>query len=385
MNKCPFSDAFGKDRVEKGYTDVDDQNDPVKAILRLKDVRKTAHNWKTFQSGAKPGRIVVPSEEHIRDIRQIPFEVDPPRHGEYRALVEDWFRRPLSDEYERQLEILVASAVDQVLDGQEVELLSEFSLPLQARALTLLLNVPLSESDIWIKWGLHIFRSDDNPLDAVKANVLFEYLDTKLDEAEKNSGLDFYSILLNSDFEGRKLTKEEAKGVMVLTFAGGRDTVINMLTNTLAFLSDDPAALKRLRDEPEIITTAVEELARYFSPLTHMGRVVTEDTTIADEAIKKDSRVSLCWASANRDESVFENPNEVILDRKMNPHVAFGFSHHKCLGAHHARQLTKALIKQITKKVKSIEIIDFEDNIEEWGAVSRKVGYDKMTVKFHKL
>jgi len=385
MDKCPFSDAFGKARIEKGYVDVDDQNDPVKAILRLKDVRKTAHNWKTFQSGAKPGRIVVPSEEHIRDIRQIPFEVDPPQHGEYRSLVEDWFRRPLSAEYEAELEELATIAVDQVLHGEEVELLSEFSLPLQARALTKLLNVPFVESETFISWGLHTFRSEDNPLDADKANVLFDYLDIKLDETEKNSGSDIYSILLNSEFEGRKLTKEEAKGVMVLTFAGGRDTVINMLTNTLVFLGDDQDAFERLRNEPEILNTAVEEFVRYFSPLTHMGRVVTEDTTICDQVIKKDSRVSLCWASANRDESVFENPNEVILDRKMNPHVGFGFSHHKCLGAHHARQLTKALIRQITKKVKAIELVDFEENIEEWGEVSRKVGYNNVKVKFHEL
>lgn len=234
-----------------------------------------------------------------------------------------------------------------------------------------------------ISWGIHVFRSEDNPLDADKASILYNYIDRKIDEAEKRPGQDLYSKLLESTFQERKMTKEEVKGIMILIFAGGRDTVINMMTNALVHLGDHPPSLEKLRKEPEIISRAVEEFARYFSPLTHMGRDVSEDTFIADQVIKEDSRVSLCWASANRDEGVFENPNEVVLDRKMNPHVAFGFSHHKCLGAHHARQLTRILVREVVKKVESIEILEFSDRIEDWGDVERKVGYNKIKVKFN--
>jgi len=104
MSKSELSDPFEKARMKKGLGEINDQNDPVQMVLRHKDVRRCAHNWKTYQSGAKPGRIVVPSEVKIRDIRQIPFEVDPPEHGEYRALIEDWFRRPLNKDYEKRLQ-----------------------------------------------------------------------------------------------------------------------------------------------------------------------------------------------------------------------------------------------------------------------------------------
>ncbi|MGD1893817.1 MAG: cytochrome P450 [Cyclobacteriaceae bacterium] len=382
MKKSALPDPFEQARLEKGYGDINDQDDPVTMILRLKDVRKCAHNWKTFQSGATPGRIVVPSEVNIRETRQIPFEVDPPMHGTYRALVESWFRRPLEPAYQEKLAKQINEIVDEVLTADAVEVVEEFALRLQSRALTLLLNIPYEESETWISWGTHVFRSEDDPLDGDKANILYDYIDEQIDIAIENPGEDLYSVLLAAEVDGRKLTKEEVKGVMILTFAGGRDTVINAVTNSIAYFADHPESLVQLRENPEITGKAVEELVRYFAPLTHMGRVVTEDAEVCEHAVKADSRISLCWASANRDASAFENPNEVVLDRKINPHVSFGFSHHKCLGATHARQILKTLLTILAEKVKSIEILDLKENIEEWGKFKRKVGYDSITVKF---
>ncbi|WP_109832054.1 cytochrome P450 [Reichenbachiella versicolor] len=384
MNKSEFPDPFEKAREERGFGEVNDQNDPVKMLLRLKDVRKTAHNWKTFQSGAEPGRIVVPSEVNIRDTRQIPFEVDPPEHKGYRDLVEPWFKRPLEAEYQEKLTEIISGVIDEALEQEEVEVVEDFSLKLQSRALTLLLNIPYEESEVWIGWGKHVFRSEDTDLDADKANILYDYLDKQIDKAMENPGEDLYSVLLNSEVDGRKLTKEEVKGVMILTFAGGRDTVINAVTNSIAYFAEHPKSLQRLAAEPEIIGKAVEELVRYFAPLTHMGRVVTEDTQVCEHAVKADSRVSLCWASANRDAKVFENPNEVVIDRKVNPHVSFGFGTHNCLGATHARQILAILCKVLAEKVGSMEITSADENIEDWDEFKRKVGFDSINVKFNK-
>jgi len=383
MSISELPDPFEKSRLEKGYGYVEDQNDPATMILRLKDVRKCAHHWKTFQSGAEPGRIVIPSEVNIRDTRQIPFELDPPMHKDYRALVEPWFKRPLEKEYQAQLTSQIEALVDEVLTMDSVEVVEEFALKLQSRALTLLLNIPYVESEVWIGWGTHVFRSEDTALDGDKAAILYNYIDDQIDKAIQSPGEDLYSMLLSSEVNGKKMTKEEVKGVMILTFAGGRDTVINAVTNTIAYFVENKQSLIRLQKEPEIIGKAVEELVRYFAPLTHMGRVVTEDTKVCEHAVKKDSRISLCWASANRDASVFENANDVILDRKINPHVSFGFSHHNCLGATHARQILKILLKVLSEKVASIAIKDFKENIEDWGEFKRKVGFDQLHVKFN--
>ncbi|MCB0517916.1 MAG: cytochrome P450 [Lewinellaceae bacterium] len=384
MKKSEFPDPFEQARLEHGVGEMDDQDDPVVMVLRHKDLRQCAHNWQTFQSAAVPGRIVVPSEVNIRDTRQIPFELDPPEHTGYRALVEDWFRRPLDAVYEANLTEQISAIVEEASAKDAVEVVGGFSLPLQSRALTLLLNIPYAEAETWISWGVHVFRSEETALDAGKANILYDYIDRKIDEAIEQPSDSLYSVLLHSEYQGRKLTREEVKGVMILTFAGGRDTIINYVTNAIAYLADHTASLERIRNEPDIIGKAVEEFVRYFSPLTHMGRVATHDTQVCGHAVKADSRISLCWASANRDASVFEHPNDVVLDRKTNPHVAFGFSHHKCLGQHHARQIMKVLLRVLAEKVQSIDMLDGDEKIEKWGEFERKVGFERLRVKFNK-
>ncbi|MEM8901426.1 MAG: cytochrome P450 [Bacteroidota bacterium] len=383
--RSEFPDPFKEARANKGYGNMDDQDDPVTIILRHKDVRKCAHNWKDYQSGAQPGRIVVPSEVHIRNTRQIPFELDPPEHGAYRALVEDWFKRPLQQAYKDALAEIISITLAEAFSQESIDIVSEFALPLQSRALTLLLNTPYEEASTWISWGTHVFRSEGNPLDGDKASILYDYLDAQIEKAVQEPGEDLYSLLLSAEVEGKKLTHEEIKGVMILTFAGGRDTIINMVTNTIAYLAENPAALQKLREEPAIRRKAVEELIRYFAPLTHMGRVATKGTELCEHAVKENSRISLCWASANRDEKVFENPNEVILDRKMNPHLSFGFGTHKCLGATHARQMLFLLLNQLADKVASIDIIDAKENIENLEEFQRKVGFHHLQVAFKPL
>ncbi|WP_157208976.1 cytochrome P450 [Mariniflexile maritimum] len=383
MKKSELPDPFETARTTKGYGEMDDQNDPVTMILGLKDVRKCAHNWKTFTSQSAPGRIVIPSEVNIRDTRQIPFEMDPPAHKAYRAIVEPWFKRPLEADYSVELSKQINTIVDEALAKNAVEIVEGFALKLQSRALTLLLNTPYEEAETWISWGTHVFRSEGNPLDGDKATILYDYIDKNITRAMENPNGDLYSMLLEATIDGQKLTREEIKGVVVLTFSGGRDTIINAVTNAIAYFGEHPESLARLKNEPEIVNNAVEELIRYFSPLTQMGRVVTEDTEVCEHAVKANSRISLCWASANRDERTFENPNEVVLDRKLNPHVGFGFGHHNCLGATHARQIMTILVKTLAEKVKSIDILDYKDNIEDLGEFKRKVGYDKLTVKFN--
>ena len=286
-------------------------------------------------------------------------------------------------DYEQRLGVLVEDMLSEILSKGSFDVIAEFSLPLQSKALTLLLNTPMSESETWISWGTHVFRSDETALDSNKASVLFDYLDQQINEAEKNPKEDLYTALLNSKVEGRNLTKEEIKGIMILTFAGGRDTIINTVTNTFAYFAENHDKLHFLAENPSMISFAVEELIRYFSPLTQMGRVATADTEVCGHAVKKDSRISLCWASANRDDKVFEKPNTVQLDRKNNPHVAFGFGHHKCLGATHTRQLMKVLLHKMASKNLKINILDAKEKIEALGDNQRKVGFESLQVSIN--
>ena len=113
-----------------------------------------------------------------------------------------------------------------------------------------------------------------------------------------------------------------------------------------------------------------------------MGRVVKEDTNICKHFLKANSKISLCWASANRDESIFEKPNEVILDRKVNPHLSFGFGTHNCLGASQTRSILRIMLKVMSEKLSSIEVKEAKENIEDLEVFRRKVGFKTLKVQF---
>ena len=117
-----------------------------------------------------------------------------------------------------------------------------------------------------------------------------------------------------------------------------------------------------------------------YSPLTHIGRVCPEETDVHGETVPADGRVSLCWVSANHDESVFENPDEVRLDRKPNPHIAFGAGAHFCLGAGHARMIVKLLLQKLSERVERIEIVEAREHVENEAEYERSVGFDSLVL-----
>lgn len=357
----------------------DFQGETVPMILRHADVRNASKDWKTFSSNA-PFRVPIPSEEDFRTMRQLPVETDPPEHTEYRKIVEPFFQRFKDPKVVTQVAALIDALLTDALSRNSIEIVREFALPIQSRALTYLLNVPESEAAVWISWGTHVFR--DGGSGKKKGAALEKYLDGRLDQAHANPGDDFFSALTRATFQGRPLTREEMMGFANLTFAGGRDTVIQSISSALGYLAQNPKALEFLRDDPGRIVHAGEEFFRLITPLTHIGRVCPVETDIHGVTVKPGGRVSLCWASANQDEAVFDAPHEVRLDRKPNPHLAFGFGPHLCVGAGHARLLLRTLLEKCTERVGTITLLDAAEHIEDETRYRRAVGYDSLTARF---
>ena len=168
-----------------------------------------------------------------------------------------------------------------------------------------------------------------------------------------------------------------------LAFAGGRDTVIHSISSTLAYLGRNAAALPWLREDPRRIVNACEEIFRHVSPLTHIGRVCPVDTDVHGVPVKAGGSVSLCWASANHDATVFDQPEEVRLDRKPNPHMAFGAGAHLCRGAAHARLLLRTLLQACIDHVGRVEVLAAEERVEDEASYRRVMGYESLTVRLH--
>ncbi len=359
---CPIHsqpDPFGEARRRDGILINEFQGKPVPMILRHEELRAAARDWQTFSSDA-PLRIPIPSEEDVRTVRQLPLEIDPPDHSDYREVAEPFFNRAKLPHVVAGVEGLVRELIESVIGRESVEIVREFAIPLQSRALAHLLNMPQSEAEVWIGWGTHVFREGDGKS---KGAALEIYLNQLFDRgAADPSGESFFSALSRATFRGRALTREEMVGYGSIMFAGGRDTVINSISGVIGHLSRNPADLEYLRADPKRIVNAGEEFFRAISPVTHIGRV--------------------CFASANYDETVFAAPEEVRLDRKPNPHVAFGFGPHLCLGAAHARLVVRSLLKGLCEKVAGITTLRAAEKVEREERYQRPLAWESLTVRF---
>jgi cytochrome P450 len=372
----PEIDPFREARTEVGVLESNFNGEKIAMILRHGDVRQAAKDWQTYSSDA-PFRVPIPSEEDVRTMRQLPIETNPPEHTEYRAIVDPFFRRAKDPEMIARVESLISGLLSGAIARDSLEVVNEFALPLQSRALTYLLNVPETEADTWIGWGIHVFRVSGG---VKKGIALEEYLHAQFDRAEADPGEDFFSALTRADYQGRPLTREEMMGFANLAFAGGRDTIIHTVSSVFAYLARNPAALEFLREDPGRITHASEEFFRVFMPLTHIGRVCPVDTNVHGVTVPAGERISLCWASANRDETVFKEPEEIRLDRKPNPHLSFGFGTHLCLGAPHARLLVRTLLQKCCEMVGGITEISSEDRVEKEEGYQRILGFESLEV-----
>ncbi|MEM6315215.1 MAG: cytochrome P450 [Planctomycetota bacterium] len=370
-------DPFKQARADTGIQCMHAEGQDMPLILRLRDVRKTCKDWKTF-SNDDPFMIVPHSEADVRSVRQLPIETDPPDHKEYRALVDPFFKRPgVDEEYQADMRALVDGLVMSAL-GNEIEAVREFALPLQSRSLARLLGVDESEADLWISWGTHVFKEGDG---VAKGADLAEYIRKKFVDTECSDGDDFFSTLNRIEFRGRRLTLEEKHGFANMAFAGGRDTVIHSVSGILAYVAEHPEALDFLREDDTRIVPAVEEFVRHISPLTAIARKCPHGAEVSGVTVEPGERVGLCWPSANRDAQTFEHPDDVVLDRAPNPHVGFGFGIHNCLGAPQARLILRSLLTVLCDRVGHIDLLEAVPDIEEESSFKRQVGYSRLRVK----
>lgn len=371
-------DPFEQDRAGSGVKFMRAEGKDFPLLLRHADVKDVCRDWQTFSSD-DPLMIVPHSEAAVRDVRQLPIEIDPPEQKEYRALVEPLFKRPNEPAYREKMAALTDRVVGECLAKGTFDAVRELALPLQSRSLALLLGVDDAEAELWISWGVHVFKEGDG---VAKGRQMAEYVRKMFRDAEGSSRDDFFSLLNRAEFRGRKLTLEEKEGFAAVTFAGGRDTVIHTASGFVGYCAQNPRALPFLREDPARITPAIEEVVRFVSPLTALARKCPRGAEVAGVKVEPGERVGLCWPSANRDERVFTRPDEMVLDRSPNPHLGFGFGTHHCLGAPQARLILRCLMTAMCEKVEAVRLIDATPQTETESSFTRQVGYEKLHVAF---
>ena len=374
-------DPFGPARAAGGY--VGDFNGEVMPVLtRWRDVRAAARDWQRFSNDG-PGRVPVPDETDIRTLRQLPIEIDPPAHGDYKALVKDWFRRPLEDDdLAARIASIAQDRIASALNVGPVEVVAALCLPIQSHALAALFGLPASEAAVWTGWGLHAFKSKGRN-DPARAAALMSMIEGYVDAGRDGDKATFFDHLASVRLHGAPLTRDERLGFAHVAFAGGRDTLIHTLSGAMWHLACHPADLARLRAEPNLLPRATEEFVRFFAPLTHIGRICTRPDTVAGVARQPGERIALCWAAANFDDTAFDDPTSLRIDRAQNPHVGFGAGDHACLGAAHARAVIRAALSAVATHVARIDLIHATPGTRDIGGIERRQGFTRLDLAFH--
>ncbi len=374
-------DPFGPARAAGGY--AGDFNGEVMPVLtRWRDIREAARDWQRFSNDG-PGRVPVPDETDIRALRQLPIETDPPAHGAYKALVKDWFRRPLEDPaLAARIAAIARARVAAALGAGPVEAVQAISLPIQSHALAALFGLPQTEAEVWTGWGLHAFKSGGRN-DPAKADMLMRRIEAYVDAGRDGASETFFDHLASARLDGRPLSRDERLGFAHVAFAGGRDTLIHTMSGALWHLARHPADLDRLRTFPGLLPRATEEFVRFFSPLTHIGRLCTRKDEVAGIQRRPGERIALCWAAANFDDTAFDAPQSLQIDRAQNPHLGFGAGDHACLGAAHARAVIRALLAALTDLVARIDLQAATPGSRDIGGIVRSQGFTRLSLVLH--
>ncbi len=277
----------------------------------------------------------------VRDYRQIPLEIDPPRHHLYRAALMPYFVRPAVEKLIPQFEKMSQDLLSNFFAQEKGEVVSELALPLVMENLGILYNRPQDVSE-WIGWGPDVWTAA-GPVR--NGDVLHGYLDRVYQEAISEPSEDIWSQISQLVIEDKVISPIEFRGIAGVLLAGGRDTVVKLLTGIIWHLGEHPEDIQLLRAQPELIEGAIQELLRFLTPLPAMARTTTPESSTSELPLDRYTQIN--FISGNFDESVFANPYAVDIKRTRNPHLSFGFGPHTCLGNHVAEIEAKVFLKAL--------------------------------------
>jgi cytochrome P450 len=285
---------------------------------------------------------------------------DPPDHTRLRTLVHQAF----TPRFIEQLRGRVQELADELLAVAQrkgaVDLLTAYALPLPLTVIAEMLGVPPKDRAKFQRWsdGLTASASRLGAMRLIPALwMLARYTRKFIEERRSSPQNDLISALVHAEEAGDRLNAEELLGTVFLLLVAGYKTTVNLIANGTLALLQNPEQMERLREDPSLITSGVEELLRYTCPVDLSSeRVAREDVTVAGTRISRGEMVLAVLASANRDEQYFANPDVLDVAREPNKHLAFGFGIHFCLGAHLARLEGQVALQTLLRRVPHLRL-----------------------------
>ena len=287
-----------------------------------------------------------------------PISSDPPLHTWTRRLLLPWFSHRRVDGYVAMTRELCQGLLKSFVDVGRADAAADYAQQIPVRVIAHILGVSSEMSDAFTGWVRDVLEFGDDPQRrAHGAGQLLEYFGAQLDFRRTNPGEDLLSELLATEMDGAPLDNDIILGMAALVLIAGVDTTWSAIGSSLWHLATHPEDQRRLAAEPDLMPTALEELLRAFAPVT-MARVVTGDVEFGGCAMKEGDKVLMNFPAANRDPEVFDHPDEVLLDRTLNRHVAFGSGIHRCAGSNLARMELRVALEEWLRAIPSFALED---------------------------
>lgn len=332
-------------------------------ITRASDQRRVLQDTETFSSHRSIFASALGESWPM-----IPLELDPPAHGAFRSLLNPL----LSPKRVSGLEPAVRERAIRLIDGiaasgTSCDVMKDFAFPFTVNIFLHLLGLPDDRIDTFVRWARDLLHGDDVKRPAA-ARTIVSFIDELAAARREDLVDDFMTFIVQAQVEGRRLTKQEVRGVGVLVFVAGLDTVAAAIGFDLAYLARNLKDQELLRSEPDRIVLAAEELLRAY-PTVQLIRVATKDIDFEGAPIRKGDYVSCATMIANRDPTEFECPNTVDLAREDNRHAAFGYGPHRCLGSHLARREIVIGLEEWLARIPAFRIKDGTAPITSGGHV----------------
>jgi cytochrome P450 len=327
--------------------------------VRYEDVAAIAYDTEHFSSRS----IILSNFRPPRELAPIggspPISSDPPFHRDARKLLLPAFTREAVMQQEPETRRFCHSLID-AFDGQEVvDAAGDYAQHIPVRVIADMLGFPPEDGPQFREFVEDLLEGINLPPDEriERVSRLFEYLIAQVHDHLGNPRDDLTTYLINAELYGQKLDPSHVVGTMALLLIAGIDTTWSAIGASLWHLAKTPGDRRRLAAEPGLLPTAIEEFLRAYAPVT-MARLVKEDMHWHGAEMKADDWILLSFPAANRDPAQFERAGEVVIDREINRHAAFGLGIHRCLGSHLARMELRAALEVWLERIGEFTLED---------------------------
>jgi cytochrome P450 len=312
-------------------------------VLGYDDARTVLSDYKRFSSQYGQAAAQMGASGGQDNMSNSLLMSDPPRHTQLRSLINRAFTSRQVAAMEPRIEAIASELLDQVEASGQLDLIQDLAYPLPVIVIAEMLGIPAQDRDRFKHWSDEITASADSLLgdSGVHGQQAQEemaaYFRDIIAQRRAQPQDDLISALLAAELDNEKLSEGDVVSLCWLLLVAGNETTTNLIGNAVLSLLEHPEEFARLRSNPALLNTAIEETLRYRSPVQFMFRVTKVDAELGGQTIPAGSMVMAGIGSANRDEAKFSDPDRFDIARDPNPHIAFGHGNHFCLGAPLAR------------------------------------------------